>query len=87
VEWAKFHKLVDDTVSRLQAAEGDSDRIESAIRRFIERGDKLGMSPMILWDYFSISSPSIPERAGYCGYESEKMIAVFDRLSGARFGE
>lgn len=86
MEWAKFRRLVDDTVARLKAADGDSERIETAIRRYIEQGNKCGMSPMILWDYFAISSPGIPERAGYCGVECEQMVAVFDRLSKERFG-
>jgi hypothetical protein len=86
VEWAKFRRLVDDTVARLKAADGDRERIEAAIRGYIERGDKCGMSPMILWDYFAISSPGIPERAGYCGAECELMTAVFGRLSKERFG-
>ena len=83
---AKFLRLRDNTVTRLQAAGGDRERIESAIRRYIERGDKLGASPYDLWDYFAISAPGIPERAGYCGYECEQMLAVFKRLSGERFG-
>jgi hypothetical protein len=86
VEWAKFRRLVSDTVARLKAADGDRERIESAIRRYIERGDKLGMSPLILWDYFAVNSPGIPEQAGYCGYESERLVAVFDRLCKERFG-
>jgi hypothetical protein len=86
MEWDKFRRLVDDSVARLRSAEGDPQRIESAIRRYIERGNRLGMSPMILRDYFAISSPGIPEKAGYCGAESEQMVAVFDRLSEDRFG-
>jgi hypothetical protein len=45
------------------------------------------MPPLILWDYFAISSPGIPERAGYCGYEYEQMVAVFDQLSKEHFGK
>jgi hypothetical protein len=86
MEWPKFRRLVEDTVSRLKAADGDRDRIETAVRRYIERGDKYGMSPTLLWDYFAINSPTIPERAGYCGYEGEKIIAVFDQMTKARFG-
>jgi hypothetical protein len=86
VEWAKFRRLVDDTVARLKAADGDRERVESAIRRYIERGAKFGMSPMVLWDYFAISSPGMPERAGYCGDECDRIVAVFDRLSKERFG-
>jgi hypothetical protein len=87
MNWAKFDRLVDDTVARLKAADGDREAIEAAIRRYIERGDKFGMSPMVLWDYFAISSPGIPERAGYCGYECEQMVATFQRLSEAFFAE
>jgi hypothetical protein len=86
MRWGKFHHLVDHTVARLRSADGDREKIEAAIRWYIERGDELEMSPMILWDYFAISSPGIPEKAGYCGYESEQMVAVFDRLSKDRFG-
>jgi hypothetical protein len=86
VEWAKFRRLVDDTVARLKAADGDREGIETAIRRYIERGDKFGMSPMTLCDYFAISSPGIPERAGYCGFDAERMVALFERLSSERYG-
>jgi hypothetical protein len=86
VQWAKFRRLLDDTVTRLKAAEGDGERIEAAIRRYLRRGDECGRSPFILWDYFAISSPGIPERAGYCGYEGEQMVALFGRLSKERFG-
>jgi hypothetical protein len=86
VQWAKFRRLRDDTVARLKAADGDRERIESALRRYIWRGEALGASPYVLWDFFAISSPGIPERAGYCGYECEQMVAVFERLSKERFG-
>jgi hypothetical protein len=86
MEWARFRRLVVDTVARLKAADGDREKIEAAIRRYIERGDSYGMSPTILWDYFAISSPGIPQRAGYCGVECEQMTTVFERLSTERFG-
>jgi hypothetical protein len=85
VEWAKFRRLCDDTVARLKAADGNREQIESAIRRYVERGDKLGASPLDLWDFFGISSPNIPERAGYCGFEAEQIVAIFERLSKERF--
>jgi hypothetical protein len=87
MDWDKFHRMVDDTVARLRSADGDREKIESAIRRYIERGDRLGMSPMILWDYFAVSSPGIPERAGYCGHEGDQMVAVFERMSKEKFGD
>jgi hypothetical protein len=86
VQWAKFHKLVNETVARLKAADGDRERIEDSIRRYIERGDKLGAPPYDLWDFFSISTPGIPELAGYCGAESEQMEAVFARVTKEQFG-
>jgi hypothetical protein len=85
MEWDKFRRLVDDTVIRLRNAEGDREKIESAIRRYLNQGYKHVMSPMVLWDYFAISSPGIPERAGYCGYEAEQIVALFDRLSKEKF--
>lgn len=86
MEWAKFRRLVDDTVARLKAADGDLEKVETAIRRFVDQGDKCGMSPAVLSDYFAVSSPGIPEKAGYCGYECEKMVEVFNRMSTAKFG-
>jgi hypothetical protein len=86
MEWDKFRKLVAETVSRLREADGDREKIESAIRRYLNQGYKYVWSPMILWDYFAISSPGIPERAGYCGAECEEMVAIFDRLSTKKFG-
>ena len=85
MEWDKFRRLIDNTVTRLRNAEGDREKIEAAIRRYLNQGYKYVMSPMILWDYFAISSPGIPERAGYCGCDVEQMVAVFDRLSKAKF--
>jgi hypothetical protein len=85
MEWGRFHRLVANMVTRLRNAQGDREKVESAIRRFLNQGTKHGMSPMVLWDYFAISSPSIPERAGYCGYEAEQMVTIFDRLSKERF--
>jgi hypothetical protein len=87
MNWDKFRKLVDDTVSRLRSAEGDRERIEAAIRRYLNQGNKYVFSPMILWDYFAISSPGIPEKAGYCGAECEQIVAIFERLSREKFGE
>lgn len=78
-------RLIDDTISRLRAAAGDQEGIESALRRYIDQGDRMKMSPMELWDYFAISSPSIPEKAGYCGYDVERMNALFERLMVEKF--
>jgi hypothetical protein len=85
MNWDRFGRLREDTIARLRAAEGDRDKIEAAIRRYLNQGHKCGMSPYILWDYFAISSPGIPERAGYCGYECEQMTDLFARLSEEKF--
>jgi hypothetical protein len=81
MDWDKFHRLVEDTVSRLRSADGHREKIESAIRRYLNQGYKYVLSPMVLWDYFTISSPGIPERAGYYGYEAEQVVAIFDQLA------
>ena len=86
MNWDKFRKLVADTVTRLREADGDREKIESTIRRYLNQGDKYGMSPLILWDYFAISSPGIPEKAGYCGVECEQMEAIFAQMSKQKFG-
>jgi hypothetical protein len=85
IKWDKFNRLVGDTVTRLRNAEGDGEKVESAIRRYLNQGYKYVMSPMVLWDYFAISSPGIPEKAGYCGYEAEQMVAIFDRVCKEKF--
>jgi hypothetical protein len=86
MEWEKFFRLRDDTVARLRAAEGDRERLEAALRRYITRGERMGASPYDLWDFFAISSPDIPELAGYRGHEREQMIDLFDRLTEERYG-
>ncbi len=85
MEWDKFRRLVDRTVTHLRNAEGDREKVEAAIRYYLNQGYKYVMSPMILWDYYAISSPGIPERAGYCGNEVDQMVAISDRLSKEKF--
>jgi hypothetical protein len=86
IDWDKFRRLREETIARLRAAEGDREKIEAAISRYLDQGAKCGMSPYILWDYFAISSPGIPGRAGYCDYECEQMTDLFARLSEEKFG-
>lgn len=78
-------RLVEGTIARLRAAAGDQEAIESALRNYIDRGDRLRMSPLELWDHFAISSPGIPKQAGYCGYDVERMNALFERLMAEKF--
>lgn len=84
MEWDDFHLLVDETVSLLQAARGDAFKTEQAIRQYLERGSSDLQSPYVLWDYFAISSPSMPRRAGYDDYEEYQAIELFARLLKAR---
>jgi hypothetical protein len=85
MDWVAFELLVEDTVSRLRVAAGSCAKVRAAIRHYINRGDALGMSPMILWDYFAISSPGIPERAGYDEADRKSAVGVFEELSAAKF--
>src|SRR5262245_51766257 len=54
-----------ETAERLQAAHGERPAIIAAIERFLDFGDAGEYSPAELWDYFCISSPTIPALAGY----------------------
>ncbi len=85
MDWDKFRRLVADTVTRLRAADGDAEKIDSAVRHYLDQGYKYVLSPMILWDNFAVSSPGIPEKAGYCGAEAEKITLVFQRLAEKKF--
>lgn len=85
MNWDKFDQLVEETVCRLREAVGNRERIETVIRHYLDQGFKYVVSPMILWDYFAISSPGIPEQAGYGGDEAEQIVAIFDRLSKEKF--
>lgn len=58
MQWSRFHRLVDETVARLRNAEGDREKIEAAIHRYLGLGHRQGISTMVLWPSFVISSPS-----------------------------
>ena len=83
MEWDDFHLLVDETVSLLRVTRGDALKTEQAIRQFLERGVSDLQSPYVLWDYFAISSPSMPRRAGYNEHEEAQAIELFARLSSS----
>lgn len=85
MNWDKFDQLVEDTVTGLREAAGNHEKIEAVTRRYLDQGFKYVLSPLILWDYFAISSPGIPQRAGYGGDEAEQMEAIFERLSKEKF--
>ena len=51
------------TADRIRAAAGTRAVIMSAIEAFLDFGNAGEYSPAELWDYFSISSPTVPELA------------------------
>jgi hypothetical protein len=64
MNWSKFQRLVEVTVSRLRSAGGDRGQEEKAIRAYLDQGYKQALSPMVLWDYFAISSRGFPNAPG-----------------------
>jgi len=85
MNWDRFHELVDDTVSRLRESADNPSGMRAAIRHYLSRGSRLGMSPAILWDYFCASHPGIVGRAGYTGAARETVIKEFEYLSRQKF--
>ena len=69
MEWSKFHRLVDDTVSRLRNAEGDRQKVESVIRRYLNQGYKYVTSPYILCETRRLQGRSV------LGYLYEALVA------------
>ena len=85
-EEQQVHEFLDDTVAALRAATGDMQRIEIAIRTYCQRGRELDMSPMELWDYFAISYPGLPEKAGYSEAQIEETENRFQRVTNELWG-
>lgn len=85
MDWDQFNKLVEETVSRLRESADKPAEIRAAIRHYLSRGSKLGMSPTILWDYFCVSHPGIVGRAGYSGAGRDTVIEEFEYLSRQKF--
>jgi hypothetical protein len=77
--------LLGETITYLKEAKGDDLLTASAIRRYIEQGEAIDMSPLELWDYFAISHPGLPMRAGYAEHEIERIDAVFTSLMEKRY--
>jgi hypothetical protein len=75
-----------ETAERLRAAEGGRPAIIAAIERFLDFGDAGEYSPAELWDYFCISSPTIPAMAGYDAVAEDRIIRIFSTCTHARYG-
>lgn len=85
-ELRAVRQLLKTTVEALRAARGDTKKLTVAIDRYLEQGSALECSPMTLWDYFAISSPGLPEKAGYRGAEVQAVEKLFEKRSKRRFG-
>ena len=80
-EQKELDEFLDNTISALRAAAGDMGRIEEAIRDYCQRGRELEMSPMELWDYFTISYPGLPQQAGYDQEQIDQIDQRFERIT------
>jgi hypothetical protein len=75
-----------ETAERLRAAHGERSAIIAAIERFLDFGDAGEYSPAELWDYFCISSPTVPMLAGYDAMEEDRITRIFSTCTHARYG-
>jgi len=81
----EIDRLLQETVARLASAKGDEGRVAQAIRQYLSEGSSLHMSPTELWDYFAISTPGLPEEAGFDAAETERAVEVFSMLADEAF--
>lgn len=86
-EFKELDRLLNDTIKDLKAASRDPVRERAAIKRYLERGQQLELSPYECWDYFAISSPGIYGEAGYKDLEAERIVKLFETISTEIFGE
>ena len=73
------------TVKALKAARNDPGKLATAITKYLEEGDAIGCSPSELWDYFGISTPSLPAKARFTKQEEERAIKLFAQLTKERY--
>ncbi len=85
-EEQQIDNLLIDSVADLKAAAGNERALLGAIKRYCKRGEAIQLSPMELWDYFAISSPSLPEQAGYSGNMLENMEQMFSNVTKDLWG-
>lgn len=74
------HTLRVRTAERLRGAVGDPEATADAIRRFIEECWVIEPSPMAIWDYFAISSPTVPRMAQLGPAAEQEVEARFATL-------
>ncbi len=75
------------TADLIRAAGGGRDGIVSAIETYLDFGDAGEYSPSELWDYFSISSPTVPELAGCDAAAEDRVVRIFSTRTHARYGD
>jgi hypothetical protein len=82
------------TAERLRAATGPRDAIVAAIEQFLDEAESIVdegklrvYSPSALWDHFAISSPSIPEMAGYDTQGRDRIVRIFSTVAHKRWGD
>jgi hypothetical protein len=64
----------------LRHAHGEPERIAAAVREFSIRGrNELMMSPLIVWDYLAISTPSLLQEAGSSLEQVEALDAIVEQ--------
>ena len=85
-EDAQLDRLLDGTVAQLRKARSSEAEQRQAIRDYLAKGDELDLSPTELWDYFDISSPSLPEQADYSDQECERAHVLFEQEAESKFG-
>jgi hypothetical protein len=81
----EVNHLLDETIAHLKEAKGDDLLTAEAIRRYIEQGEVIELSPLELRDYFAISHPGLPMRAGYAEHAIERIDAIFSSLMEERY--
>lgn len=74
------------TAQQLRGANGDRSAIIATIESFLNFGDAGEYSPAELWDYFCISSPTIPALAGCDARAEDRIIRIFSTCTHARYG-
>ena len=85
-EEQQIHELLDSTVTALRDAAGDMQGIRAAIVTYCRRGEELCLSPLHLWDYFAISHPGLPDKAGYSAAEVEETTELFEEVTSELWG-
>lgn len=76
-----------DTAGRIRAANGDRAGIAAAIEAFLDFGDAGDYSPFELWDYFSMSVPTVPALAGCDAAAEDRVVRIFATCTHARYGD